>query len=277
MRGRRLVDPGLAAAVGPPAQRLEAAVVAAGLPPRAFWRRLAESACGCDEPRRLVASALAETAGGNPALPALVERLVGPLVELDRALRQRLPRLAADLALRRAPLALQWEARGPGLMRGLASVTDGSWRLARADVYLVYPATGGGGAAHPQRNSVRLEAVLTNVSDTIPEVLRLGWLLAQVAAAQTPAPPQDASGRLAHLKLAPLALLPATLAAAEEVELAGCRAETIAAALALWEFAEPPPADAAGLLHDWWNDYRRRRRPWLAALAELARRLGSGC
>ena len=45
---------------------------------------------------------------------------------------------------------------------------------------LVQPVLGGAGAAHWLYNSVHIEAVLANPVAELPEVVRLGWLLAQL-------------------------------------------------------------------------------------------------
>src|SRR5690606_23019649 len=85
-----------------------------------------------------------------------------------------------ELELRSAPLREQWEARGGGLLATLARLTTAGLVPEMADVILVHPVLGGGGAAHWQYNSVQFEAVLANPLAELPEVLRLGWLLAQL-------------------------------------------------------------------------------------------------
>jgi hypothetical protein len=178
-----------------------------------------------------------------------------------------------------------------------------------ADVVLVYPAYGGGGRAHLLYNSVRIEAVLTNPVPELPEIVRLAWLLAQLNI-DLPAFSENLRPQRRN-KIAQLAMLPATLQAAEEVELARCDPAAIRLALKVWNVGasrvltegqnemSPQPASSdwgleeattfnpsncsadavqdqgelTSVLFEWWQTYVESRPRWPTALAALDRML----
>ena len=65
-------------------------------------------------------------------------------------------------------------------MAAIGRLTERELVVERADVILVHPVLGGGGWAYPPYNAVCFEAVLANPIAELPEVVRLGWLLAQL-------------------------------------------------------------------------------------------------
>ena len=118
--------------------------------------------------------ALAKTIGRGNRFEATVSTLADCLAAVLAAQRSALPQLDDELALRELPLREQWEARGPGILTHVAQLTESGLYPEEAEVLLVHPALGGGGAAHLPYNSVRIEAVLANPHADLPEVVRLG-------------------------------------------------------------------------------------------------------
>ena len=172
------------------------------------------------------------------------------------------------MELRSEPLREQWEARGPGLMANVARLI-GDEVVAEADVILVQPALGGGGAAYPKYNSVSMEAVLANPIAELPEVVRLGWLLAQL---NLDLPRyEEVLPRDRLLDVGPLAMIPPLLAAAQDVELAHLDEATLGTALAAWRV---PPADPTKLI-DWWETCQSSSFSWAVALGALDRMLAA--
>ena len=180
---------------------------------------------------------------------------------------RRSPRLADELPLRRDPLRGQWEARGPGLLFGVRRLTSVDWLVPAATIVLVPPLLGGAGEAHPTYNAVTFEAVLANPIAQLPEVLRLGWLLAQL----NPVLAADTAGSATSgwRRAAPGALLAVVLSAAEDVELA--RADRAHFDLAAAEWLNG--AASADTVWRWWQSYSQRRPGWPAGLEELDRLL----
>ena len=155
-----------------------------------------------------------------------------------------MPQVVEDLALRAGPIREQWEARGPGLLHGVGRLTDAGLVAEQAEVVLVQPVLGGGGRACALYNLVLLEAVLTNPIQSLPEVVRLGWLVAQLNL-ELP----EFQGELRRdraLMLGSLAMVPIVLAAAEDVELSRCDEATVAVALEAWRGTAGRRGRAAG-------------------------------
>jgi hypothetical protein len=132
-----------------------------------------------------------------------------------------------------------------------------------ADVILVQPVTGGGGMAHATYNRVSFEALLANPAGELPEVVRLGWLLAQL---QLDLPSiQGPLSRHRAVEVGALGLTPAILAAAHDVELTGPIEPLVPRALDLWR----QDARHAETLQAWWDTFAAERPPWSTALAAL--------
>lgn len=132
--------------------------------------------------------------------------------------------LEQELLLRSGPLRQQWEARGPGMLRQLNdpfSIPSPD----EVDVHVVFPVRGGGGLVH--EGEVYMEGVLANPIPSLPEVVRLAWLISQLSA------PAD---MLPHDRL--LATIIPVLKAAEYVELIRYDVEAVATALAAWHVSD---------------------------------------
>jgi hypothetical protein len=265
-----LADQPLRRALAEPASDLRRACAACGLD----FQRLVEHlifyaadvpshASPHDAARYVTAAALSKAAGREGSSHAAVlEPAVVAVVEAVAAAR---PKLAEELELRSGPLVEQWEARGPGLMTQLARLTEPRAMVQRAVVLSVYPATGGGGRALPAYNTAVIEAVLANPRAELPEVTRLAWLLAGLNAdlacyREALADPDQ---------VLPLAMIPAVLAAANEVELARCEPASVELALEHWRLGEQHPAETAEALMAWWQTYQETRPRWTLALVAL--------
>ena len=121
-------------------------------------------------------------------------------------------------------------------------------------------------------NSARIEAVLANPVAELPEVVRLGWLIAQL---QLDLPRYSEAihpDRLA--KVAGLAMLPAALTAAEGVELVRDARALFEQAILAWQLAPPADTNPGALVSEWWQTYQETKPPWNVALAALDQLLG---
>ncbi len=133
----------------------------------------------------------------------------------------------------------------------------------------VHPVLGGGGGAHWLNNSVRIEAVLANPIPELPEMLRLGWLLAQL---HLDLPRfRGALHRDRHTEIWKLAMIPPILAAGDELELTRFGLPTLAVATAAW--TENCDTRTPETLFAWWDTYATASPSWPAALAALDRLL----
>jgi hypothetical protein len=131
---------------------------------------------------------------------------------------------------------------------------------------LMPPILGGAGQAHPPYNVVTFEAVLANPIAQLPEVLRLGWLLAQLNPALA-ARAGSASG--GWRRAAAWVMLAMVLTAAEDVELARADRAHFDLAAAAWLNDQ----SAADTVWRWWETGGAQRADWPASLETLERLL----
>jgi hypothetical protein len=258
----------LAAALAEPAAALRNACRTCQVDFDALIDQLMFQAADNAAPAGMAALALARAAG--PAGSRHIDMFTPLVASLMRAVatpEAKSPdaKLAEELELRAGPLAEQWEARGPGLMRQLARLTEPEAVVARAAVLPVYPLAGGGGRALIAYNSVVIEAVLANPRFELPEVVRLAWLLAMLNfdLARYREPLENPGHVL------PLAMIPPVLAAAAEVELTRFEQPSLALALSHWQPRAELRPDTAEALMAWWQTYVDSRPGWPMAVAAL--------
>jgi hypothetical protein len=267
LEDRPLVDRNTAAALAEEAHAWRACLAPLGVQPEPFFRHAIPLATHLDAPTAWAEAVLAKTLGPQTLDRTTVQQFARRLIALQAAFDMAHAGALEELELRSAPLREQWEARGGGLLATLGRLTAPGLVPEASDIVLVHPVLGGGGAAHWLYNSVRFEAVLANPLAELPEVLRLGWLLAQLNF-DLPAYEE----RMARQRLAvvgPLALIPPLLAAGNEVELARDAPDTLANAVAAWT-GEPVDVE---VLASWWETYQATNPPWQVALGALDRML----
>lgn len=271
-RRQSLADLRLAAAIEAPAGLLAAEIRGSQLPERPFWGHLLGLSSSGAARRLVVETAVTKTAGRGGRFADIVSTVAAGMAGVEAALMEVVPNLPEELELRCRPLREQWEARGPGMLRSICCWTEEGLIVEECEVSAVYPALGGGGGAHLAYNSVRIEAVLANPVAELPEVVRLGWLLAQLQL-DLPRYSEDIHPeRLPHI--AAFAMLPAALAAAADVELVRNPTQVLGPAIAAWRLPAPPEIDAAALVEQWWQTYQEARPPWRVALVALDQLFG---
>lgn len=234
--------------------------------PAWFYDHLVPLAHGEDNLKSLAELALRKSKGSEAA-QALGSRLGHELVDLQQRFHQVFPRAGAELPVRLPLLREQWESRGPGLLYALADLTEPGLLCENATVYLVYPSCGGGGRAHPWYNSVHLEAVLTNPHSSLPEMVRLGWLLAQLNF-DLPRYHDDIGVPLA---VSQLAMVPLILAAAQRVDWARADEATIRLAVQSWL---PQQVSQISTLLDWWQVFQGMQADWATGARSLVKMIG---
>jgi hypothetical protein len=157
-----------------------------------------------------------------------------------------------------------WNFQGPGLLAAMANWTDEDLLVEEATVFVMPSLTGGGGGAHLPYNSVRIEAVGSDPAD-LAEVLRLTWLLSQLNldlprfAENVPVQRLD--------RVAALAMVPATLVAAESMQLASCTDDAIVSTAR--GFLPGEREETVTTLTQWWDVYKTTRPAWPLALQAL--------
>ncbi len=268
LRGAPLTDAGTASAIAEQAAAMGTLIESSGWDTAEFFRHAVPLSATFDQPVQWAKAVCAKLSGPGRT-DDIARRLARQLDALQSAFCRQNPHAAEELALRVEPLRSQWEARGPGLIAALSRRTEPDLIVATAGIILVHPVLGGAGAAHVLYNAARIEAVLVNPVADLPEVARLAWLIAQL---QLDVPRFDGGLHPRRLiELWPLAMTPAVLAAAQDVELTRFDRETLATAVSTWSSVEARPM--VDTLSTWWETYESSRPPWGVAIAALDRML----
>lgn len=270
-RGKTLVDEKLAEAVREPALSLAREISSHGVPELRMWRNLAALVPTFDNRRHAVKIAGLRSTGRPLDEPSVVA-ISGAIIELERAVNAAFPDLAGELELRSRVLQEQWEARGPGMLNRMKQLLPDYALVPGADVLLVQPALGGGGAPHLVNNTARIEAVLVNPFPQLPETVRLAWLLSQLNLDLPIHSEGIHSDRLPHITA--FAMLPVVLEAAHYVELVTFDRELLPMALESWGLRVPADVDAADLVANWWVTYQDARPSLGVALKALDEMFG---
>jgi hypothetical protein len=253
-----------------PAERLQAALLEERVPFERFWSHVVPLAADIGAIRELTELCLTKTVGSQEAAPRM-RRFRDLLADLKDAFSAALPRLNEDLASRIEPLRSRWNYEGDGLLGRIANWTEPGILVETAAVVLVYPALGGGGVAHLPYNLGHIEAVLVDPMAELPEVVRLAWLLSMLNLDLPRYSEGIPPSRLATV--AGLAMIPITLAAAAEVQLARCDEESIGLAVQAWNGSLDNAQAQTATLLQWWETYRTMRPAWPTALHALYRLL----
>ena len=101
--------------------------------------------------------------------------------QVHKSVTAAVPQLEGELATRQAPLKMQWQARGPGMLNTIAKsvVARGEeFQSKKIRIWLVQPWTGGRMILFPGQGAVAsllFEAVITDVIPELPEVARMAW------------------------------------------------------------------------------------------------------
>ncbi len=274
--GRARVDDRVSGAVTPLLQQLPR-IFPAGDAAGLLAMLSQQVAAGCEQHHELAQLTLRKLTGPSGTTDAAISQLSAWLANLKWTVGQARPSggqpLADELLLRAGPLRDQWDARGPGMMRAIAQMTEPWFVAEQAQVMLVLPVMGGHGVAHLPVNAVTIEAMLTNADDALPEVVRLVWLIAQLQfdlplIADLVPPGQ-------RERLARWAALPPALAAAQRVELIADTEASFARAALAWHLVETEPEakKGAGTLATWWQTYQAGATSWPVAVAALGQML----
>jgi hypothetical protein len=267
--GVPLADHELAATLERPVAALFKEIEDAKWPLDAVLAQLVGLAAEVENNRALVTRAL-----GRLSLRAVeghVNRVAGAIADIESAVHRAQPEIVEELAVRGGPLREQWDARGPGMLREIARLTDDGVVPEFAEIVLVSPVVGGAGTAYAAQNRVTLEAVLVNPHAQLPEIVRIAWLMAQLNSDlprfAEALPPRHGGRAFALAMLAP------ALTAGETVELAPCDEAALEGALEAWRLREGLPPDAASRLWQWWDTWLNGASSWPVAVAALEKML----
>lgn len=268
-----LVDTTLAEALGDATRVLREAFDEHGIESAAFFAHAVPLAYHGSSDRTLVNLALRRALGAI-TYEGIVDDMAMALTEFKHAGNRAQPSLLDELTLRSGPIREQWDARGPGLLAGVGRRTDADLIVDSCNTFVVYPVRGGSGATHPQANSVRIAAVLTNPIAELPEVVRLAWLVATLNT-DLPRYVERLASPLRQ-SVPVLALIPPVLDAAADVELVRPSAELLSRAIQAWGVLSDQASTVAPIVERWWRTYLELKLPWAEALLALEKMLDVG-
>jgi hypothetical protein len=234
-----------------------------------FWQQLIVAAASTDSMAQIVTTAVGRALGPVRAPMVHIE-----LTDLISAITNRASAYLVnppELELRSQPLQLQWQTYGPGLLRLIAGRTDQKLMVDQARLIVVQAVFGGGGSAHLHANAAHIEAMMVNPDESLPEVLRLAWMISQL---HNDLPMFSESINRRQLPtVSGLAMLPATLEAAAELGLAIFNRGQLERAIAAWLTFAGDRALAAEIVDTWWHTARGGGYAWDTALQALDRML----
>ena len=273
LAGEPLIDANLMKALEHPIQELHQFLSDMPFAAAEFMQRvLVPLAPLTDSPRQLADQALIKQLGSQRRAGRSSDELMQCLSKLRDRFSQQVPDLANSLVFREQPLKQQWEAYGPGLLHIVGQRTTPNLVVEQATVYLLHPVQGGGGEPHLSHNSVRIEGLLANAHEQLPEVLRLAWMLAQLNN-DLPMHSEEISGsRLS--RVSGLAMIPPVLTAAAELQLCSFGSSELTTTIQAWHLPVISADQAASVVKEWWEIYAATRPAWIIAMTALDRMLG---
>lgn len=233
------------------------------------WNHLLGLCATIESNRELAQVAIRKAIGGDKH-PAISD-LTAAITRVEEALRATIPGLADQLVQRLQPLHTVWRAKGPGLLAQAAKIVEPGILAAEGHVVGVLPVVAGCARPLLHYNHVHMEAVLSDIDPTLPEILRLTWSLLQLNVDLPKYSEMIHSARLSLI--AGLTLIPITLAAGEQLELTRLDSATIQRAVESWCCHLGAPENATELIEDWWSIYLQSRPPWGVAVTAMDRML----
>jgi hypothetical protein len=271
------IDAALATKIAEPLAELTKRLAASELDLESFWSRLIAASASGSSDQDACRTALLAAGIGELGLDACASAILTCLADARLAYQERFPKSTQQLSLRARPIREQWDGYGAGLLRRIAKKTHESFIPKSAVCVLLSPYRGGDGDCDPATSTLWIEAVLTNPVPSVPEVLRVTWLLTRIGMGAMVLPAQAAEeneDRARAAMVVALAGLPVVLDAACYLELIpspGITAGLIDNAMQTW-FGPMEPA-VVEILDKWWSQSEELKPPFPIALKALDRML----
>ena len=268
--GLPTIDEKLTSALTGPVGRINARLELSELDSISFWLWLVR--CSLADDAKRVEYALMRAGCSELAVDSIAPAVVGQLTDARLAFRGRYPKLVEQLPLRSGPLRELWDAAGPGLLREVGRRTVSTIIPSKATLLLLQPVRGGDGGLIDRDETVWIEAVLTHPEPSIPETLRLVWLLARKGVDRIESNRWVQPERLPQVFA--LALIPFVLGAGRELGLCRAGESEIVRAVELWHASEIcQSGTSTESLVRWWAQMREGELPLPVALKALDKML----
>jgi hypothetical protein len=260
-------------ALATPVTDINGRLLSASLDIATFWKRLHSETLFQVPPEQACAIALSAAGCSELQVDQTARVILNRLGDSRLAFDRRFPKLSEQLKLRGRPLRDQWETFGPGLLTNITlqiwnDSPPADWWPSRVEVILVQPMRGGDGGYDADAARIWIEAVLTDIDPSVPEVLRLAYLITQLAI-DSHTRERSSDGTSTSLPWT-IGLVPITLTAGKELDLVRSGELPIDTAMRLWNTGS---AEIAATTQKWWGDQRSNATPLPLALKELSKRL----
>ncbi len=196
-------------------------LLSASIDVSAFWNDYVNQRFADSDLAEASTAALTKAGCNEMQLDQTAKIIKNRLGDARAAFLGRYPKLIEQLELRGRPLRERWDTYGEGLLREVErqiwnNSPPNDWWPTRTLACLVQPLVGGDGEYDSGSERFWIEAMLTDTDPAVPEVVRVAWLVTQIAIANHT---RQRSGDTALLKPWQYASVPLVLAAAAEVEL----------------------------------------------------------
>ena len=267
LRGFSIADAELAQTLQEPTDLLAQEITAAGFDQQKLVSYLIPLSASIDNNRQLTETTIRKAFGPGDLNDGAISRIASAVGEVENTFVRCCPDAIETLEVRGRVLREQWESRGPGMLATVSRLSEPELLPGQADIVLVHPASGGGGMPFMRLNLVTIEAVLANPDVALPEVVRLGWMLATLNL-DLPIHSDTVPGDRLPV-VGSLAMLPVALSAGEEVEWCRYSSQLVEQAIRGWHIDIEKPADVADVLMRWWETYQAARPRWTVAMAAL--------
>lgn len=251
--GARCVDPKTERLLVESVTGINTRLISASIDVRQFWQRYRRGIAISDEVGQACTDALLAAGCSEFQVEQTAKAIHSLLSEGRIEFNQRHPKLIDQLELRGRPLKDRWNSVGPGLLWQVQQQIWGNqpparWWPARVEGLLIQPIRGGDGGYVAAAGLFWIEAVLSDIDLSVPEVLRVAYLVTRLAIDRHRGG-DDVTSDLAWS----LATIPLVLSAGRELELIQTDELPIAAAARLWQLADP---GAAEQVQRWWQKTR---------------------
>jgi hypothetical protein len=257
-----------------PVTEINNRLLSASIDVGAFWQRYMAEILNDIEISRACTISLLSSGCSELQVEQTSKAVSNRLSDARLAFLRRFPKLGEQLELRARPLRDRWDTFGPGLLTEVErQIWENSppddWWASRTSALMIQPVRGGDGGFDAEGGKFWIEAMLTDVDQAVPEVLRVAWLITRMAI-ETHTRDRSADQPLA--KPWSLVSVPLVLTAAANLELINPDRLPIKRALELWQSAD---VNVAEILEDWWRQLTLTSAPLPVALKELDQTLAA--
>ncbi len=255
-----------------PATEINNRLLSASIDVATFWDRLFTEYALDSGNARICEIALADAGCSELQLEQTASAISSCLAECRIAFHTRYPKLSEQLQLRSQLLIDRWQQVGEALLADIArqiwrDQPPDDWWPSRVDGLVVQPMRGGDGNYDTESRKFWIEAVLRDAQPTVPEVLRVAWLLSQLA---IEIQIREKSSETATGMPWSLGAVPVVLAAGAKLGITTGSDLPILTALQLWRLGD---GATAGTLRKWWDECQQSASPMPVALKTLDRML----